>query len=874
MKNKDSIPNDLTIDVGASPSPVPPGELVTVTMTVANRGGADLAGVELRMLTPDYMRTWDKGDAVPPASDTTGVYSPGQAARWDLGTLAPGESRTVSASMQVDYVGDGTPADGTLIPVTALAVSSAGLSAAASACVAVDSAPSVRVLLDADRGSVAPGGTLSYTVAFGNPSAVGAPGAVLRARVPEGAAFESADGGGALADGWVSWPLGTLAAGQSGSMRFTVRAGAGLAQGELLLGRAVLSASGCEAGAEAATAVAAAPLSVDISVSPSPARPGELVTVTMAVANRGGTDIAGAVLRMLTPDHMRTWDKGDAVPPASDTTGVYSPGQAARWDLGTLAPGEPPRTVSASMQVDYVGDGTPADGTLVPATAMVMSSDGSSAAAQSHFRIGNTTPHLYPIANRMIGVGGTVTFTATATDRDVPDVQTLTFSLVSGTAPGATINASTGAFSWKPSASQPSGEYVFTIRVTDNGIPPQCDEISFTIIYEGPRQTISGKITDSITGVGVADVTLTFSNGGGVTSTDASGNYSRSLPKWWAGTATPGKTEGGVFTPAGKTYASLTANQTAQNFTWSQPGVMPFAAFAGGPDNLALNYKIASGIWFYSESSDGLRCVPPAQGGSSAMQVSVKGPGILSFGWELAGADGTNLLACMVGSKTLATNKVDGVAVNSSVAVPAGSQTVKWTVTRGKNSKEASGIIRDVFWTPLGKAGTPMPENGQLLMRRNFTGLSWSSTSDFCRAYAGLSATALKPVGPGTNDAYSVSSADINVLITKAVSKAVYWRVDTVMRDLGGNEAVNPGAIWAFTALPEGSPEFSAGRPVSAPLTTGVAYDLGPFGIVNGLGGTLSYAVKSGALAPGMKIAFRGAALYITGAPSKAGRYQ
>src|SRR4029078_5412526 len=57
------------------------------------------------------------------------------------------------------------------------------------------------------------------------------------------------------------------------------------------------------------------------------------------------------------------------------------------------------------------------------------------------------------------------TFTATATDSDVP-AQTLTFSLV-GAPAGATIDGSTGAFSWTPTEAQGPGSYPFTVRVSD-----------------------------------------------------------------------------------------------------------------------------------------------------------------------------------------------------------------------------------------------------------------------------------------------------------------------------------------------------------------------------------------------------------------------
>ena len=90
----------------------------------------------------------------------------------------------------------------------------------------------------------------------------------------------------------------------------------------------------------------------------------------------------------------------------------------------------------------------------------------------------NTAPVLAFIGNRNGFVGGApVTFTATATDADLP-AQTLTFSLGPGSPGGATINASTGAFSWAPPA---AGVFDATVVVTDNGPPAQSDSETFQI---------------------------------------------------------------------------------------------------------------------------------------------------------------------------------------------------------------------------------------------------------------------------------------------------------------------------------------------------------------------------------------------------------
>jgi PKD domain/FlgD Ig-like domain/Bacterial Ig domain/Putative Ig domain len=92
----------------------------------------------------------------------------------------------------------------------------------------------------------------------------------------------------------------------------------------------------------------------------------------------------------------------------------------------------------------------------------------------------NVAPALTPIPDQSAQVGTALTFTATATDADLP-AQTLTFSLTLGSpaATGATINSATGAFSWTPSA---TGTYPVTVTVMDNGTPPLSAQDGFNIV--------------------------------------------------------------------------------------------------------------------------------------------------------------------------------------------------------------------------------------------------------------------------------------------------------------------------------------------------------------------------------------------------------
>ncbi|MGE3640779.1 MAG: S8 family serine peptidase, partial [Pirellulales bacterium] len=76
----------------------------------------------------------------------------------------------------------------------------------------------------------------------------------------------------------------------------------------------------------------------------------------------------------------------------------------------------------------------------------------------------NVGPVLAAIGNKSVSEGSLLTFTASATDAN--SGQTLTYSLASGAPAGATINATTGVFSWTPTEAQGAGSYSVTVRVT------------------------------------------------------------------------------------------------------------------------------------------------------------------------------------------------------------------------------------------------------------------------------------------------------------------------------------------------------------------------------------------------------------------------
>ena len=169
----------------------------------------------------------------------------------------------------------------------------------------------------------------------------------------------------------------------------------------------------------------------------------------------------------------------------------------------------------------------------------------------------NQAPVLAAIGSKTATVGQALTFTASATDANAG--QTKTFSLE--TAPlGATINASSGAFSWTPGAGQ-VGSFAVTVRVADNGSPVATDEETLTISVSAPanQAPVLAAIGNKTATVGQA---LTFT----ATATDPNGGQALTYSL--------------IGPPAG---ASI--NPTSGLFSWTPAATGSFAVTVRVADN-------------------------------------------------------------------------------------------------------------------------------------------------------------------------------------------------------------------------------------------------------------------------------------------------
>ena len=221
----------------------------------------------------------------------------------------------------------------------------------------------------------------------------------------------------------------------------------------------------------------------------------------------------------------------------------------------------------------------------------------------------NSPPVLAAVPNQTNAVGMTLTITNTATDPDRP-AQTLTFSLGSGAATNATINATSGLFAWIPTSTQ-IGTNAFSIVVTDNGSPPLSATQTFKVAVVASNtppvltavsnRTIAVGMTLTVTNVATDSnlpaQTLTFSLGSGAAA-NASLNATTGVFSWTPTTAQIGtNTFGIVVTDSG--LPPLSATQTFKVTVVGTNNVpRPVLVIGAMPagSGLGLSFRAESGI--------------------------------------------------------------------------------------------------------------------------------------------------------------------------------------------------------------------------------------------------------------------------------------
>jgi len=331
----------LLLTGSASPSPVLDGGQLTFTFFYESVGQA--AAPSATLSTPIPANTTF-------VSATGGGAFGNGAVTWTLGSLGVGVSGTVTLTVQVDTpLADGTP----LADVASLGATGA-TTATATTNVTVSNALLTLGSTSAPN-PVAAGGALTITLNYANTgSGAGAMGTIVD-MLPANTTFVSASNGGAYdsTSNRVTWNLGALAMGASGSVSYAVQVTTPLANGTVLSDMATLSATNNSSvtASSSATVSSAPSLTLTDTPAPSPVAAAGMLVYTLGYANSGSDAASAATITYSLPANV-TFQ-------TASSGGTYSTSaNTATWNLGSIAAGASGTVTVGVLVTSPIANGT------------------------------------------------------------------------------------------------------------------------------------------------------------------------------------------------------------------------------------------------------------------------------------------------------------------------------------------------------------------------------------------------------------------------------------------------------------------------------------------------------------------------------------
>ena len=350
-----SVLEALATDVSVS-GPAVAGERLLYTITVGNTSAVPVDDVRVYFFVPDGLSFNISYDAEPNCGCRYSTCSSGFEASWAIGTLAAGETRTITVNPLVDE----TTLDGAeiVLPVVFSGTDISDIQIDQS--VEVYNSPSADLALGASTDPVIPGEAFTYNLDVGNLGATALTGTELRATLPDGVTVSAiSDGGTENENGEVVWNIGSLAVGESLHREITVTPDADLTNGAIFKASAQLThdnglaVDNTAAYAITVEAVDTLPLQIEIDSSANPVVANDRVIYTMTVGNISQLPVDDLTVMLRVPDAISFYRAADAEPDCACTYSNCGDEGEAVWELGSLAVGET-RTITVNALVDDI----------------------------------------------------------------------------------------------------------------------------------------------------------------------------------------------------------------------------------------------------------------------------------------------------------------------------------------------------------------------------------------------------------------------------------------------------------------------------------------------------------------------------------------
>lgn len=251
-------------------------DALTYRLTVTNTGGVEVSGVVLTDPLPDGLESADGKKAL----------------TWELGTLAPGQCRTVEYQAVAKKTGK--------LCNKAVATATGGLREEAESCVSVAEAKITLAKAGPERRYV--NLPAAYQITVTNAGAVPFENVTVADPLPADATFVSASNDGRLENNQVRWQVGGLAAGASRTVDVVLRA----RKAGRICNRATATADrGLTAQAEACTEfVGESALLLEVVDTDDPVELGGDTSYVILVRNQGSVPATRVVISAQVPDQF------------------------------------------------------------------------------------------------------------------------------------------------------------------------------------------------------------------------------------------------------------------------------------------------------------------------------------------------------------------------------------------------------------------------------------------------------------------------------------------------------------------------------------------------------------------------------------------
>ncbi len=477
---------DLQISKSDSPDPVALGGVLTYTLRYTNTGPSDAHDVVIADVLPADV-TFGGMVSTPPGVTGPTLLFP--LLSWQAANLPAGATQTLVFTVTVD------PSAGNQL------INTAGISSTSDAdpnlgnntdseTTTVYSPVDLILQKSGSPGTVAPGGTVIYTLAFTNPGPLLIPSAVITDFIPSEVTISGTSSSGATITLVQTvpvyvWNVTNFPAGGHGAITLTATVQTGLSAGHRFTNTAILAA-------------------------PLETQPAD------------NTDDAVTVISNVAPialdDSLYVMEAGVATTLAGGFTSVLHNDSDANGDTLTVSPVSGPANGALTLNPDGTFSYTHNGSETASDSFVYQACDTGALCDPATVTIMITTTNDIPIAvgdtmttteggTATTLVGGATSVRANDSDEETPTAS-LIISLTTGTANGTLNLNSNGTFSYTHNGTETASDS-FVYRVCDTGTPAACAQATVTI-------TIT-PVNDAPVAV---DDTATVAEGGAVATLD------------------------------------------------------------------------------------------------------------------------------------------------------------------------------------------------------------------------------------------------------------------------------------------------------------------------------------------------------------------